>query len=337
MLTGATAGRCARSRCRRPTSAFGHRDRDTSRLVPTGRASAGELVLALVSISGPHTAAQSATVTGAGLTWSRAAYADVANTRNGGTAEVWQAFASSVLSAATVTATGSLSGYDASITIATFSGAPAPSVGVEAGGASSTGAPTMSVTTSAANSVVWGVGYDRTSATSHTPITGQSMVTQWLDTNDGSTQWAQSTTGPVATKGTIVSFGDSAPTTDAWNVAVVEVRPGTVTLAADQSATTDAVTHSTVVSPSFTTATGLELAEGGVDVAGVPQSDHVDHQAEGGQLVLLAFPVALADLAFLAEERLAGQGVPPLADVEVNLATNRRQASPPPERKRAAR
>ena len=246
--------------------------------------SAGEMVLALVSISGPHTAAQSATVTGAGLTWSRAAYADVANTGNGGTAEVWQAFASSVLSAATVTATGSLSGYDASITIATFSGAPAPSIGVEAGGASSTGAPTMSVTTSAANSVVWGVGYDRTSATSHTPAIGQSLASQLLDTTDGSTQWAQSTTGPVATKGTIVRFGDSAPTTDAWNMAVVEVRPGTVTLAADQSATTDAVTHSTVVSPSLTTTAANELIVAFVSLAGPVGSAQSVASVTGGGL-----------------------------------------------------
>ncbi len=35
-----------------------------------------------------------------------------------------------------------------------------------------------------------------------------------------------------------------------------------------------------------------ELGEGGVEVAGVPQHDGVEDQAEGAELVFLAFPVA---------------------------------------------
>jgi len=52
-----------------------------------------------------------------------------------------------------------------------------------------------------------------------------------------------------------------------------------------------------------------ELGEGGVEVAGVPQHDGVEDEAEGAELVLLAFPVTLAELAALAVEDLAGEGV----------------------------
>ncbi len=52
-----------------------------------------------------------------------------------------------------------------------------------------------------------------------------------------------------------------------------------------------------------------ELGEGGVEVAGVPQHDGVEDEAEGAELVFLAFPVALPQLAALAVEDLPGQGV----------------------------
>ena len=246
--------------------------------------SAGEMVLALVSMSGPHTAAQSATVTGAGLTWTRAAYSNIYNTTDSGTAEVWAAYATSALSGATVTATGSQPGYDASITVATFSGA-ASYAGSAGSGGNSTGAPSVSVSTTTANSVVWGAGYDGTSATSHTPATGQTMASQRLDTNDHSTQWAQATTSPVPTAGTVVSLGDSAPTTDAWNLVAVEVMAQTPpSLAADQSATTDAVTHSTVVSPSLTTTSANELIVAFVSLAGPAGSAQSVASVTGGGL-----------------------------------------------------
>jgi hypothetical protein len=53
----------------------------------------------------------------------------------------------------------------------------------------------------------------------------------------------------------------------------------------------------------------------GVDVAGVPQHDGVDDQAERAELVFLAFPVRLAQLATLPVEDLARESVPGLLDV----------------------
>ena len=48
-----------------------------------------------------------------------------------------------------------------------------------------------------------------------------------------------------------------------------------------------------------------QVLDDGVEVAGVPQHDGVEHQAEHGELVFLAFAVGLADLAALAVEDLA--------------------------------
>jgi len=52
---------------------------------------------------------------------------------------------------------------------------------------------------------------------------------------------------------------------------------------------------------------GAQCGDGGVNVAGVPQYDRVEDQAECAELVFLAFPIRLAQLAALAVEQLAGQ------------------------------
>jgi len=61
-----------------------------------------------------------------------------------------------------------------------------------------------------------------------------------------------------------------------------------------------------------------QVVEGGVLVAGVPQDDGVDDEAEGAELVLLAFAVALAQLPALAVEDGPGEGVPALGPVELS-------------------
>ncbi len=55
-------------------------------------------------------------------------------------------------------------------------------------------------------------------------------------------------------------------------------------------------------------ALGAELDDGSVQVAGVPQDDGVEDEAEGGELVLLALAVRLADLAAAAVADRAGRG-----------------------------
>ena len=50
----------------------------------------------------------------------------------------------------------------------------------------------------------------------------------------------------------------------------------------------------------------LELFEGRVHIDGVPQDNDVDDQAERTELILLAFPVALAEFAPFAMEDSPG-------------------------------
>jgi hypothetical protein len=52
-----------------------------------------------------------------------------------------------------------------------------------------------------------------------------------------------------------------------------------------------------------------QVLDDGVEVAGVPQHDRVEDQAQGGELVFLAFAVGLADLAAVAVADLAGEAV----------------------------
>jgi len=59
-----------------------------------------------------------------------------------------------------------------------------------------------------------------------------------------------------------------------------------------------------------------EVVEGGLDVYGLPQHDDVDHDAEAVELVFLPGLLVLPQLAALAVEDGAGQGVAPLAAAE---------------------
>lgn len=54
------------------------------------------------------------------------------------------------------------------------------------------------------------------------PVTGQFLVHQRVDTTVGDTFWVQATTAPSTASG-IVTIHDTAPTTDEWNYAAVEI------------------------------------------------------------------------------------------------------------------
>ena len=85
------------------------------------------------------------------------------------------------------------------------------------------GAPTATVTTTRAGSLVIGVGNDYDNAIARTLGTGQTMVHQYL-ASTGDTYWVQMRSTNVAASGTAVTINDTAPTTDRYNFAVVEVR-----------------------------------------------------------------------------------------------------------------
>ncbi|HEY2997021.1 MAG TPA: Ig-like domain-containing protein, partial [Acidimicrobiales bacterium] len=184
-------------------------------------ATAGELLVAFVAGDGGSDGGQTATVTGAGLTWTLARRANA----QAGTSEVWTARAPGVLTNATVTAKLAQTGFDGSLTLVGFAGAAG--VGATAGASAATGAPAATLTTTADGSWIHAVGNDWDGAVARTPRAGQELVHQWVDTDVGDTFWSQRTT--AATRGTAVpvTMGATTPTTHRWNLAAVEVLPGT--------------------------------------------------------------------------------------------------------------
>ena len=183
----------------------------------TTRAS-NELVVAFISADGPaHQSQRISSVSGGGLTWTLAARSN----REQGTSEIWQAHATGKLTKVKITAKLSHKGYDGTITIATFTGA-GKTIGAHATSDGSRGAPAVSLTTTGADSLVWGVGEDPSHATARKPASGQTVAHQYLDVKRKATFWAQHT-APNGAAGTRVKVSDKAPTNDKWNMAAAEI------------------------------------------------------------------------------------------------------------------
>jgi hypothetical protein len=49
------------------------------------------------------------------------------------------------------------------------------------------------------------------------------MLDQWLDTGAGDTNWTQYTAVAISPAGSVVTVADTAPTTDRWDLAAVEL------------------------------------------------------------------------------------------------------------------
>ena len=189
--------------------------------------SGNELLLAFIATDAKSPGITVTGISGAGLSW---ALARRTNTQLG-TAEIWRAFAPAVISTATVTATLSQS-VAASITIVSFTGVDTTgtngsgAIGSTNGNSASSGAPSVSITTTRNGSWVFGVGSDWDKATSRTPGANQSLVHQYL-ASVGDTYWVQKQNAPTAASGTQVFINDTAPTTDRFNLSVVEILPST--------------------------------------------------------------------------------------------------------------
>lgn len=187
-----------------------------------------ELLLAFISAdypgSGSNTTATG--VTGAGLTWTLVRRTN----QEFGTAEVWRAMAPAPLNNVAVTAAFSLTAPESSITVVVFSGVDisgtngSGAIGATASGAAPSGAPSASIVTTRTNSWVYGVGVDWDNAISRAPDANQTVVHQFL-TTDSDTFWVQRQNSPIPTPGTTVSIDDIAPTTDQYNLTVVEILP----------------------------------------------------------------------------------------------------------------
>jgi hypothetical protein len=188
--------------------------------------STNELLLAFVAtdfISGTNTTVTG--VAGGGLTWKLVQRTNVQS----GTAEIWTAFASAALSNVTVTATVSQS-VVSSITVMSFTGVDTTSgtslpnaIGATGTGNSARGAPTASLVTTRNNSWVLGIGNDYDNPIARTLGAGQTLVHQFL-TPTGDTYWVQMQTATTPLSGTTVTINDTAPSTDRYNLSIVEVR-----------------------------------------------------------------------------------------------------------------
>jgi hypothetical protein len=193
-------------------------------------------------------------ITGGNLSW-----APVQRTNAQlGTAEVWRAFAPTKLTNVTVRANLSQS-EAASLTVVSFTGidtsgtSGSGAIGATGSGSASSGAPSASLVTTRNNSWVFGVGVDWDRAIARTLPSNQSLVNQYLATV-GDTYWVQRQNAPTAATGTTVTINATAPTTDRYNLTIVEVLAapgagtgftvaGTITPAALGSTTTVTLTQ----------------------------------------------------------------------------------------------
>src|SRR5205823_3186784 len=213
-------------------------------------------------------------VSGAALTWTLVVRAN----GQSGTSEIWRAFAPSPLTNVTITATLSQS-VVSSITVLSFSGVDATgtngsgAIGATKSASATSGAPTATLTTTRNSSWVFGVGSDFDNAIARAAGANQTVVHQFL-TSAGDTYWVQMQNSTTPASGTSVSINDTTPTGDRYNLAIVEVLPGTVTngtppsVAMSSPATSGTVTTLATVSANATDSnyaiTGVQfLLDGG--------------------------------------------------------------------------
>jgi hypothetical protein len=183
--------------------------------------SVGDLLVAFVAADGPATGGSQTikSVVGGGLTWTLAERSD----GQPGSAEIWTTKATTALSNTTVTASLGVSGYVADITVAAFSGASG--IGARAAANAASGAPTVSTTSTASGSWLWGIGNDWDNGVARTVGSGQVIVDQYVDSQFGNTFWVQHTAAMSGGVGVAESLSDTAPTADRFDMAAVEILP----------------------------------------------------------------------------------------------------------------
>jgi hypothetical protein len=178
----------------------------------------GDVLIAFVSYDGPNSpGSQSSTVTGGGLPWTL----EKRSNTQAGDSEIWSAQATGTLSGAVVTATPLANGYHGMLTVIAF--ANAAGTGVAGASGARTGAPDISLPGVEPGSWVFAAGNDWDGAVGRTPVAGQILQHQWIDTQSGDTFWVQSTGAPTESL-SLVTIHDDAPTNHRWNYVAVEVR-----------------------------------------------------------------------------------------------------------------
>ncbi len=224
-----------------------------------------ELILALVATDALSSNMSVTSMAGGGLTWNLVLRTDT----QFGTSEIWRAFAASPVSNVAATATLSQSVLS-SMLVVSFAGVDVTgtngsgAIGATGSGNANPGAPTASLTTTRNNSIVLGVGNDWDNAIARVVGPNQSILHQYLAAT-GDTYWMQWRSAAVPISGATVTINDTAPTTDRYNLSIVEVLPasagtlsisGAITPSATSSGATvslgESATETTTVSGSGT-------------------------------------------------------------------------------------
>src|SRR5207248_6584693 len=109
--------------------------------------------------------------------------------------------------------------------VVALSGASGIGHSAVAGGPS--GAPSVSLFSSQAGSAAFATGNDWDGAATRTLGPGQAPLWQYLDKATGDTYWTQYLEAPSSAAEQAMTLNDSAPTNHRWNLAAVEVIPGT--------------------------------------------------------------------------------------------------------------
>ena len=110
--------------------------------------------------------------------------------------------------------------YHGTLVAVAFTNAAGP--GIVNQSAAPSGAPDIYIPGVSASNWVFAVGNDWDNAIARTPVSGQYLAHQRVDTSVGDTYWVQATTVP-STATALVDIHDSAPTTDRWNYCAVEI------------------------------------------------------------------------------------------------------------------
>jgi hypothetical protein len=184
-------------------------------------ASGDELLVAMVSANSA-TPTSVSKVEGGGLNWVRTAKTNA----QGGTSEVWRAFAPSTLSNVSVTATLSNSAYS-SLTVMSFEGADPGEDGSGAIGAVTSASAAATLVTTRDGSWVLGVG-NAGSVSTRVAGPDQHVVHQFQSPNGG-TSWVQREINATAAADTTVSL--NAVSSDRYNLSAVEILPRSACMA----------------------------------------------------------------------------------------------------------
>ncbi len=181
---------------------------------------AGVTLVAFVGADGPAGPdGQAATVSGGGLTWTRV----VQQSARSGVAEIWTATAPGLLTAAGITSTLSTAGFLQQITVIGFTNVSA--VGASYGASTpGTAAVTASIglVTQGTGSLVYGVGLDWATVSARTVGAGQTKLREYVPL-PFIASWVQRLNGVAGAAGSSVTLTTTAPTSNAWNMAAIEL------------------------------------------------------------------------------------------------------------------